>query len=535
MGYGFKTRLISGVLISDQGNASIPGSGRLLLARDLDGDRLAATPGEVTSFFDGTNASGLAAPSENIFSIFQARDRSVFAADGDTDTIYRLVDLNNDGDANDAGEAKVWFSPANAGGFSTVTPNGIAQGKDGAIYITNAGVNSAPADMIYRTVDLNGDGDADDAGEATVWLDLQQVIATSVPFDIAFDGNVAYVADLTGAAEDVIHRIEDKNGNGRIDADEVTTFASDSGAFGAPIDIALDVQDGSVLSLSWTASGGAPHRLYRLTDLDGSGSIDQAAESVEVWNSGMLPPGFSQAAGFSISAAVNGGVALAVNGATPTTKNVYLLNDFDGDGLYASEGETEVYASNSFDADTLHRPRGVEFYNDDLDRSVIRGGARSDWLSGSGDGEVIAGLGGSDKLFGLGGNDALWGGAGDDFLFGGAGADVLRGGLGRDALSGDAGDDILRGGGGDDLLSGGGGADRFVFSADDGASSNDVILDFRRGVDKIVLDGLEVASIQNTFLGARVTFDNGADVLVSLVGASALSASDFVQSEDYLV
>ncbi|MER2509139.1 MAG: hypothetical protein ABTQ27_10320 [Amaricoccus sp.] len=512
MGFENRSKAIVGVLIADQGNAAIAGSGKLLIGRDLDGDGLAATPGEVTSFFDATNASGLAAPSENIFSVFQARDRSVFAANGDTDTIYRLVDRNNDGDANDAGEAKVWFSPANAGGFSTVTPNGIAQGKDGAIYITNAGVNSAPADMIYRTVDLNGDGDADDAGEATVWLDLQQVIATSVPFDIAFDGKVAYVADLTGAAEDVIHRVEDRNGNGRIDAGEVTTFASDSGAFGAPIDIALDVQDGSLLSLSWTASGGAPHRLYRLTDLDNSGSIDQPAESVEVWNSTFLPAGFGQAAGFSVSAAKNGGVVLAVNGGTPATKNVYLLNDFDGDGLYTSRGETQIYASNSFDSGSLYRPRGVEFYNDDLDFSLIRGTARSDWLAGSRDGETIVGLKGDDKLFGLGGDDVLWGGLGNDILSGDGGADVLRGGTGRD------------------VLTGGAGGDRFVFAEGDGAGSHDVILDFRRGVDKIELDGLGIESIEGTLLGAKVTFDDGSDVLVALTRAASLQASDFVFS-----
>lgn len=512
MSFRGKGKPIVGVLISDQGNPAVAGSGKLLIGRDLDGDGLAATPGEVTAFFDATNASGLSAPSENIFSVFQARDRSVFAADGDTDTVYRLMDRNGDGDANDTGEAKAWFSPANAGGFSTVTPNGVAEGKDGAIYITNAGTGSAPADAIYRTVDRNGDGDADDAGEATLWLDLQTVIATSVPFDIAFDGRVAYVSDLTGAAEDVIHRIEDANRNGRIDPGEVTTFASDGGAFGAPIDIALDVQDGSLLSLSWTASGGAPHRLYRLTDLDGSGRIDQPAESVEVWNSSLLPAGFGQAAGFSVSAASNGGVVLAVNGGTPATKNVYLLNDFDGDGLYASRGETRVYASNSFDDGSLYRPRAVEFYNDDFDFSLIRGSARSDWLAGTRDGETIAGLKGDDKLFGLGGDDLLWGGFGNDILSGDGGADVLRGGAGRD------------------ILTGGAGADRFVFAADDGPGSHDVVLDFRRGTDKIELDGLGIESITSTLLGARVSFDDGSDVLLALIGAGSLHASDFVLS-----
>lgn len=544
MGGRATVKPVVGVLISDQGEASIEGSGRVLIGRDLDGDRLAASPGEVTVFFDRDNLSGLGDVTGNVFSVFQARDRSVYVADGDTDSVYRIADRNGDGDANDAGEAKAWLTPANAGGFSTVTPNGVAQGRDGAIYVTNAGTGSAPADMIYRTVDLNRDGDADDAGEATVWIDLQQVIATSVPFDIAFDGEVAYVSDLTGPAEDVIHRLEDANGDGAIGADEITTFASDSGAFGAPVDIAIDTDDGSVLTLSWTASGGEPHRLHRLTDRDGSGAIDAPNESVEVWNSSMLPPGYGQLAGFSISAAANGSVALAVNGAGPSTKNVYLLTDYDGDGTFGGEEEAQVFASNAFDAGSLYRPRAVEHYNDDFDFGLRQGTARADALSGSGAGDVILGLAGNDTIFGRGGADELWGGIGNDALKGGDGADLLRGNKGKDALDGGAGNDVLAGGVGDDTLSGGagadelaggggrdqlrggGGADRFVFADADGPG-RDTILDFEVGRDVIVVDGLEIAAIRGGPLGARVVFDTGAEVHLAGVAASALTADSF--------
>lgn len=495
-------------------------------------------------FFDGDNASGLGAVTENVFSVFQARDRSVYVADGDTDSVYRLYDRNGDGDANDAGEAKAWLTPANAAGLSTVTPNGVAQGRDGAIYVTNAGTGSAPADAVYRTVDLNRDGDADDAGEATVWIDLQQVIATSVPFDIAFDGDVAYVSDLTGAAEDVIHRLEDRNGDGTVGLDEITTFASDSGAFGAPVDIAIDADDGSVLSLSWTAARGEPHRLYRLTDLDGSGAIDAPNESVEVWNSAMLPPGYGQSAGFSISAAKNGSVALAVNGGEPGTKNVYLLTDYDGDGTFGGEEETQVFASNAFDAGSLYRPRAVEHYNDDFDFGLKQGTARADALSGSGADDAILGLAGNDTLFGKGGADDLWGGIGNDALHGGAGDDHLRGNNGKDVLDGGAGRDLLEGGVGDDTLSGGagadelsggagrdqlrggGGADRFVFADADGVA-RDTILDFEVGRDVIVVDGLEIAAIRGGPLGARVQFDNGAEVHLAGIAASALTIDSF--------
>ena len=39
---------ITGILVSDQGDASIDGSGKVLLVRDLDGDGLAASPGDMS-------------------------------------------------------------------------------------------------------------------------------------------------------------------------------------------------------------------------------------------------------------------------------------------------------------------------------------------------------------------------------------------------------------------------------------------------------------------------------------------------------
>lgn len=71
------------------------------------------------------------------------------------------------------------------------TPNGIGQGADGAIYIVNAGVSSRPTDAIYRTEDLNGDGNANDEGEAAVFVNLSALVPTSSPYDLSFIGDRA--------------------------------------------------------------------------------------------------------------------------------------------------------------------------------------------------------------------------------------------------------------------------------------------------------------------------------------------------------
>lgn len=349
------TRTTTGILVADQRKDQV------LLLQDLDGDGTASGVEETTVFFDNTNASGLEMPTNNVFSVHQASDKSVYIGDGTSDTIYRLTDENADGDAQDAGEASVWFSAENAGGLSTVTPNGIAEGADGAIYIANAGTTSTPQDAIYRTVDLNGDGDANDAGEATVWLDLQTVIDTSVPFDLSFDGNVAYLNDLTGTATDVIYRIEDINGDGTIQTEEVTNFISDDMNFGAPVDISSAVGvDGALYTLTWFPEGDEVLKIYRLNDFDGSGQIDQVYEATEVWNANMMPGGIAAEIGFSLATDKDGGLILTANSFAGDA-NVVKLTNLNGDGDFFDAGETVIFGSDQYDGQLI-RPRAVEAY-----------------------------------------------------------------------------------------------------------------------------------------------------------------------------
>lgn len=345
----------TGILVADQRKDQV------LLLRDLDGDGTASGADETTVFFDETNASGLETPTDNVFSVHQVEDGSVFIGDGNSDTIYRLNDTNGDGDAQDAGEATVWFSSENAAGLSTVTPNGIAEGPDGAIYVSNAGTTAVPQDAIYRTVDLNGDGDANDAGEATVWLDVQTVIDTAVPFDLSFDGGVAYLNDLTGTATDVIHRIEDLNGDGTIQADEVTPFISDDMNFGAPVDISSAVAvDGSLYTVTWIPNGDDILKVYRLNDLDGSGQIDSVFEAVEVWNASFMPNDLAADIGFSIATDAEGGLILTAN-SFAGDGNVIKLTNLNGDSDFFDAGETALFGSDQYEGQ-LERPRAVEAY-----------------------------------------------------------------------------------------------------------------------------------------------------------------------------
>ena len=87
----------TGVLLGDQRADAL----YLLLDENGDGDALDAN--ERLVFFDATNASGVLTPTNNIFTVIQAKDKTVYLGDGNTDAVYRLEDQTRDGDANDAG------------------------------------------------------------------------------------------------------------------------------------------------------------------------------------------------------------------------------------------------------------------------------------------------------------------------------------------------------------------------------------------------------------------------------------------------
>ncbi|PZQ96875.1 MAG: hypothetical protein DI533_15025 [Cereibacter sphaeroides] len=341
---------------------------QILLSVDLDGDGKMNSPGETTVFFGNGNASGLVKPG-NVFALSQTKNGSVVIGDGDSDTVYRLYDKDRNGDAMGEGEAQVWFSSlTNAGGYKLNTPNGIAEGPDGAVYVVEADTNGSPTgDWVYRTIDLNGDGDANDQGEVTRWLNLKAANPTSSPFEIRFDGNTAYITDTVGAAANVIYSARDLDNNGVVEGDELKVFAQQGNAYDAIFDFAMDVGMGSVWTWQWLAEGGVSS-VFRFTDLDGSGVIDAANEVAEVWNTRFLDPAYTFLAGFGMD--VNektGEIFLTSNAGADNGTWILRLLDLDGNGDFFGLGESEVVLSLSDNGAYPVRPRNVAVYSTPVD------------------------------------------------------------------------------------------------------------------------------------------------------------------------
>lgn len=241
-----------------------------------------------------------------------------------------------------------------------------------------------------------------------------------------------------------------------------------------------------------------------------------------------------------------------------------VLDGGDGeDRLAGGAGNDRLYGGGENDV-LLGNDGNDHLVGGDGDDRLV-GGYGNDTLYGQDGNDRLEGGTGADKLYGEAGNDTLDGGAGNDRIDGGQGLDTvsysfaeagvtvslltgkaagkatgtdkllgienvtgsayadkitgdwrantLDGGGGNDKLLGCFGSDTLIGGAGRDWLSGGDGNDTFVFkfAADSGpgASTRDVIADFKPHHDKIDISAIDAnaATVHNdafTFIGGAV-------------------------------
>lgn len=174
--------------------------------------------------------------------------------------------------------------------------------------------------------------------------------------------------------------------------------------------------------------------------------------------------------------------------------------------------------------DRMNGGRGIDFMNGGLGRDRIKGGGGRDIIFGRRSNDLLKGNGGNDRLNGNLGRDRVFGGKGKDVIQGGRdndrldgdkgddliggglqkdvllgrggfdnlagkrGNDRLRGGSQADILLGGLGRDVLIGGGGKDILKGGSGPDRFIYR--NARQGLDRILGFGVKADRIDLKGI---------------------------------------------
>jgi Ca2+-binding RTX toxin-like protein len=275
------------------------------------------------------------------------------------------------------------------------------------------------------------------------------------------------------------------------------------------------------------------------------------------------------------------GISDRANGGTGTDRVVLNVSEQTKDIAFTfSTGTVNVDAATSFIAfEALD-------YIGSKGKDTVTGGSLDDKLDGRTGNDILKGGSGNDALEDGAGSDQLFGDAGNDWLTrtDAVGKDVFDGGSGTDTLSfregatsvvldlttqsknkglalgltvknveiiegsvndddirGDAnantfygngsddvldgrdGNDTLVGGAGDDWLTGGKGNDRFVFDVDGRDGEGDIITDFTRGQDKLVIDK---SDYQIAVGDTAVTLVAGANPVATSTKGSFLFESD---------
>jgi hypothetical protein len=176
---------------------------------------------EHSVFYDGLIAGGPSLDTPSSLA-FDSRGH-LFVADTGADLILRLIDRTGDGMATSAanGEWQVFCDQSNGSGVTLPSIVKIAFDGNGVLYGLNSGVSAQPLDHVFRAVDLNADGDANDPGEITIFYDgTQGPFVLGTPFGLALDpiSSDVYVSDVN---PDGIYRLRDSNGDGdAVDAGE---------------------------------------------------------------------------------------------------------------------------------------------------------------------------------------------------------------------------------------------------------------------------------------------------------------------------
>ncbi len=318
------------------GNRALGGSPSLMVVdstrdhvvwlQDLDADGRYDGPGESQIFYDDS-AIG---PNLSVPSALIARSDDLLLLDGGTiDSLLSLRDIDQDGFATGAAEVRVIYDDE-AAGPDLAVPSSMAIDPSGVIYI---GDRSTTKRHVLRLQDLDGDGDMDQADEATIWLQ----ISGNPPLSNFTPTAVCLAADGTllvgDGASGFIYACRDLDGDGRAQgSNEVQPWFTTPNRHGVFNVDALTTTDGEQFYLADEENG----MILRLHDSDQNGTIDAIGE-VQIFCDGTNPQSLVVAP-MVLFPSPAGGVLVG----DPGQDSMLLAIDLDQDGAASTTGEQQL-------------------------------------------------------------------------------------------------------------------------------------------------------------------------------------------------
>jgi sugar lactone lactonase YvrE len=307
---------------------------------DLSGAAQTEVPGEVGLFYDDASPGpDLSTPDHLVI----GEDGAIYLLDGGTvDAVLKLEDKNRDGDANDDGEATIFYD-ASAGGPRLYTPNGMARAPDGSFYIADDG---SAGRRILRLRDGNADGDALDPDEASIVYDAT-ALATPVigdPESLAIaPGGGIYVGDATLQA---VFILEDATGDGDfLEEGESRVFFQ-----AATEDPLADVESIIAADGGLYVADKATGKVVFLKDSDGNGQVSVPGE-VSVFLDATASP---RVAGITDFIRIGPGRFIVLDN---TKDGVFVISDLNADGDVLDESEVVRWLLD--DGSTFATPHGL--------------------------------------------------------------------------------------------------------------------------------------------------------------------------------
>ena len=310
---------------------------------DLNGDGDAHDLGEVTLFFDdGPPVTGV----DNAQGMVALGPWTLLATDNfDPDNVVLLTDADRSGDAFGPGEAVVWFDGVLPGGLTMTNPADLFMRSDGSFFLLdNNTLDTTRPEAIYTLTDLNGNGRID-AGEVTLFHELSPVgVSATTSFDVVEDNSgFVYTLDITDPSQiESIDRIDPVSGQRTEWMSSQTLFNLRGFVLGSTFELEFNPDRNEVI-FGATNLGSAQH-ILAARDTNGSGVIDAPAEIRVLWSESSHADGFDTGSPRDFWRSDDGRL-LWTDG---LRDRVMLLRDLNNDLDYNDAGETTVL----FDAAT---------------------------------------------------------------------------------------------------------------------------------------------------------------------------------------